>query len=88
MQFVLPQKYHVQALEASHDKVGHLGMERTLSLLRDRFYWPNMAKEVEHYVKSCPRCLRFKRLSERATLNPIETSSAYRLLDNTGTKEF
>ena len=33
MQFVLPQKYHVQALKACHDNVRHLGIERTLSLL-------------------------------------------------------
>ena len=39
-----------------------------------------MAKEVEHYVKSCPCCLRFKRLSERATLNPIETSRPLELV--------
>ena len=39
-----------------------------------------MAKEVEHYVKSCPHCLRFKRLSERATLNPIETSRPLELV--------
>ena len=57
MQFVLPQKYHVQVLRACHHNVGHLRIERTLSLLRDRFYWSNMAKDVENYVKSCPRCL-------------------------------
>ena len=39
-----------------------------------------MAKEVEYYVKSCPHCLRFKRLSERATLNPIETSRPLELV--------
>ena len=33
IQFVLPKKYHVQALEACHDNVGHLGIERTWSLL-------------------------------------------------------
>ena len=33
MQFVLPKKYHVQVLEACHNNVGHLGIERTLSLL-------------------------------------------------------
>ena len=31
-----------------------------------------MAQDVEVYVKSCPRCLWFKKLPERATLNPIE----------------
>ena len=72
MQFVLPKEYWSQALEACHDNVGHLGIERSLSLLRDRFYWPNMAQDMEVYIKSCPRCLRFKKLPERATLNPIK----------------
>ena len=31
-----------------------------------------MAQDVEIYIKSCPRCLRFKRLPERATLNLIQ----------------
>ena len=38
MQFVLPKKYWSCALEACHDNIGHLRIERTLSLLRDRFY--------------------------------------------------
>ena len=35
MQFVLPRRYWSQALEACHDNIGHLGIERMLSLLRD-----------------------------------------------------
>ena len=80
MQFVLLRRYWSQALEACHDNVGHLGIERTLSLLRDRFYWPNMAQGVETHVKSCPRCLRFKKLPERATLNPIEATRSLELV--------
>ena len=72
MQFVLPKEYWSCALQVCHDNIGHLGIERSLLLLRDRFYWPNMAQDVEVYVKSCPRCLRFKKLLERATLNPIK----------------
>ena len=45
MQFVLPKRYWSKALEACHDNVGHLGIERMLSLLRDRFYWPNMVQD-------------------------------------------
>ena len=51
-----------------------------LSLLRDRFYWPNMAQDVEIYINSCPRCLRFKRLPERATLNPIQAMRPMELI--------
>ena len=37
-QFVLPQSYWKQALEACHDNMGHLGIERTIALLKDHFY--------------------------------------------------
>ena len=35
MQFVLPTKYRKQAMEACHNGVGHLGIERSLNLLKD-----------------------------------------------------
>ena len=70
-QFVLPKPYWKQSLEACHDKMGHLGIERTSSLLKDRFYWPSMIKDVEHHIKSCPCCLWFKTQPEKAELNPI-----------------
>ena len=44
---------------------------RTTSLLRDQFYWPSMIEYIEHHIKSCPRCLRFKTQPEKAELNPI-----------------
>ena len=70
-QFVLSKTYWKQSLEACHDNMGHLGIERTTSLLRDRFYWPTMIEDIEHHVKSCPHCLRFKIQPEKAELNPI-----------------
>ena len=51
--------------------MGHLGIERTTSLLKDRFYWPSMVEDVELHIRSCPRCLRFKTQPEKAELNPI-----------------
>ena len=57
--FVLPKPYWKQSLEACHDNMGHLDIERTTSLLRDRFYWPTMIEDIEHHIKSCLRCLRF-----------------------------
>ena len=67
-------------LEACHDDIGHLGKERVLSLLIDRFYWPNMFKDVEEYVDTCPRCLRFKTTPEHAELNPIYASRPLELV--------
>ena len=53
-QFILPQSYWKQALEACHENMGHLGIERTTALLKDRFYWPSIAEDVEKHIKSCP----------------------------------
>ena len=66
LQFVLPRPFRKQALEACHDEVGHLGIERTTSLIKDRFYWPGMEDDIEEYVRTWPRCLKFKVIPERA----------------------
>ena len=55
-----------QSLVVCHDNMGHLGIERTTSLLRDQFYWPSMIQDVEHHIKSWPRCLRYKTQPEKA----------------------
>ncbi len=64
-----------------HDDVGHPGRERTLSLLRDRFYWPGMSTAVENYVKNCGRCIRFKTQgTHRAPLVNIQTTQPLELV--------
>ena len=74
-QLVLPRSFRQQALAGLHDDVGHMGIERTLNLVRDRYYWPNMANDVEAKIKNCPRCLRRKGpANARAPLVNITTS--------------
>lgn len=65
-QLLLPGKHRERVLIALHDHHGHLGAERTLQLVRDRFYWPHMRKEVESYCHSCLRCIQRKTLPQRA----------------------
>ena len=80
IQFVLPKKFWHKALDACHDSVGHLVIERRISLLCNRFYWSNMAQDIKIYIQSCPRCLRFKRSKERANLNSIEATRPMELV--------
>ena len=80
LQFVLPRVFRKQALEACHDEVGHLGIERMTSLLKDRFYWPKMESDIEEYVKTCPRCLKFKAIPEKAELNIINVTRPLELV--------
>ena len=55
-QLVLPQRYHRKVLTALHDHMGQQGIDRTLDLLRERVYWPSMAKDAQNWVTNCRRC--------------------------------
>ena len=65
-QLIVPKVYRARALAGCHDDVGHQGRMRTISLLRESFFWPGMQEEVTQYVVKCSRCLR------RKTTQPLE----------------
>lgn len=46
---VLTEKYRDTLLKALHNEMGHQGVERTTSLVRDRFFWLQMQREIEQY---------------------------------------
>ena len=70
-QLVVPKSFRERALLGCHDDVGHQGILRTLSLLRERFYWPGMQEEATQHVLKCSRCLRRKHPPQVAPLQPI-----------------
>ena len=46
LQLILPGHMTKRVLNGCHNQVGHQGIVRTLSLLRERFYWPGMLKKL------------------------------------------
>ena len=64
-QFVLPTSFVCRVILTCHDDNGHLGMEGTLGLLQERFFWTKMADDVHPHVCTCGRGLRFKQPQER-----------------------
>uniref|UniRef100_A0A665VGA2 Gypsy retrotransposon integrase-like protein 1 n=1 Tax=Echeneis naucrates TaxID=173247 RepID=A0A665VGA2_ECHNA len=65
-QLVLPAQYRPMVFRAMHDDIGHLGMERTTELIKDRFYWPKMASDIAMYIQNCGRCVARKSIPKRA----------------------
>lgn len=78
-QLVLPEKLRPSVLTSLHDSMGHMGVERTLDLVRSRFYWPKMAAEVEQKIRTCGRCVRRKSLPQKAA--PLVNIQATRPLE-------
>jgi transposase InsO family protein len=54
---MLPQSLKPIVLQQLHDLSGHQGIERTVSLIRERFYWSTIRQDVEKYCKLCKRCI-------------------------------
>ena len=57
-----------------------MGRERTLSLLRDRFYWSSMSEDTAAYIAKCDRCLRHTAVQDRAALVNITTTQPLEML--------
>ena len=70
-QFVMPVQLHKCTVMVCHDDYGHLGMDRVLVLLQERYFWPKMSEDVRIYIRQCDRCMRFKKTKERTEFFPI-----------------
>ncbi len=81
-QLLLPKAYHPLVFKELHQDMGHLGVERTLDLIRERFYWPQMSKDVENFVTRVCECLKKRKPNNQthAHLIPIQTTYPFQLI--------
>ncbi len=54
----VPRIQRTPLIHSTHTSLGtgHPGVNTTLSLLKDRFWWPNMARYVRRFMQGCPDC--------------------------------
>ena len=74
-QLVLPFRFRDLVFKYLHDDVGHQGQDRTLSLVRSRFFWPGFEQDIENRVRSCERCIKRKTFQKPSSelINIIST---------------
>ena len=80
LQLVLPLSHRPKVIAGCHDQVGHLGQDRVLELLRDKFFWPGMQMDVASYINNCPRCIRRKSQPDTAPTHNIEATQPLELI--------
>ena len=58
LQWVIPEKLQKEVLEELHsgELSGHLGEEKTLNHLKERFYWPGHWNDVRNWCNICSTC--------------------------------
>ena len=73
---VVPRKMRSDLLKFSHNdpSSGHMGINRCLDRLQQRYYWPGMVSEVQLWITECEMCNRRKTLvlSKKAPMKSIE----------------
>ena len=82
LRLVVPKHMQDILLTYTHDKLGHLGRDKTLSVAQDRYFWVGLAKSVDDKIKNCRRCICTKspNLPSRAPLVSIKTSQPFELV--------
>ena len=58
LQLVVPHPCRSQILRELHDSPvgGHLGQEKVIGKLQQRFYWPGSVTDAKHWCNTCPIC--------------------------------
>jgi hypothetical protein len=82
LQVVIPKQLRHEILENCHDSViaGHFGLAKTYGLVRERFYWPTLFKDLSIYIKTCHKCQQAKLPNHRIHKNyltPIPCKSIF-----------
>ncbi|XP_015271459.1 PREDICTED: uncharacterized protein K02A2.6-like, partial [Gekko japonicus] len=69
---VVPDKLRTRVLESLHE--GHPGMVHTKALARGYVWWPGLDKEIEEWVRGCPKCQQVRPDPPQATPQGWESS--------------
>jgi hypothetical protein len=70
-QLVLDKDRRMYALQSTHDALGHRGFYATNALIGQRFWWPEIERDVNWYVKTCTLCQRRQKTLLR--IPPVQT---------------
>ena len=81
-QIVLPLEFRRMVYRELHEEMGHLGTERVFCLAKERFFWPGMRTDIDHYVNCVCRCLKQKKpsVNTREPQKSITTTAPFELV--------
>ena len=69
LQLIVPKQNREEILRDIHGGAlgGHLGEAKTLSRVKERFYWPGHSEDVKLWCKNCPDCAARKTPAPKRT---------------------
>ena len=82
LQYCLPMHLRREVLYRIHNSktAGHLGISRTVSEFRRRFYFPGFTEALTRMIKNCMTCLQLKPAKNRQLKVPLEAVASEQTL--------
>ena len=68
--FVVPMGKQQTAIDICHRSVGHQGRDHTLSLMKERFWWPGMSQALLKAIANCGRCIQYEAKGQLLPMQP------------------
>ena len=69
--FVVPTKDRQATINGCHCSAGHQGRDRTLSLMKESFWWLGMCQALLKAVANCGRCIQYEAKGQLLLMQPI-----------------
>ena len=63
---------HKAVVKQYHDDNGHMGVQKTLIGISQKYYWPNLFQELYNYVSSCLTCQTKPALKTKPPIQEID----------------
>jgi hypothetical protein len=77
---VVDRSQRMYLMKASHDSLGHRGFYATKTLVGERFWWPEMERDVSWYCKTCDICQKRQKLLVKIPPIVTHTPSIFQVL--------
>ena len=69
--FVIPTRDRQAAIDGCHHSTGYQGRDRTLSLMKERFWWLGMSQAMLKAVANCWRCIQYEAKCQLPPMQPM-----------------
>ncbi len=68
LRLYVPNHLRSMVVRQYHDENGHMGVQKTFDSIKQKYYWPDLFKELYQYVTRCTVCQTRSLQKDKTTL--------------------
>lgn len=59
IRFFVPKQMENEVIRNTHEKLGHLGVDKCYLKMKDHYWFPEMKQKIDKYRKNCLKCIMY-----------------------------